>query len=88
MNQYTGVLTLNQTIGEINPRTGLTAAEGLLQYEGGYGFQQAGSSAVHAVKAVFTLRPLDRVALTLDAEYAQSPLYISRLVDGKLAVTF
>jgi tetratricopeptide (TPR) repeat protein len=88
LNQYTGVLTLNQVVGEINPRTGLAPAEGQLQYEGGYGFQTAGSSFVNSVKATLTLRPFDRVALTLDGSYAQSPLYISRTADAAIKVSF
>jgi tetratricopeptide (TPR) repeat protein len=88
LNQYTGVLTLNQVLGAIDPRTGLAPAEGQLQYEGGYGFQTAGSSFVNSVKALLTLRPFDPVALTLDAQYAQSPLYISRTFDAALKVSF
>jgi tetratricopeptide (TPR) repeat protein len=88
LNQYTGVLTLNQVFGSVNPRTGLAPAEAQVQYEGGYGFQTAGSSFVNSVKGVLTLRPLDPVALTLDAQYAQSPLYISRTFDAALKVSF
>ena len=88
LNQYTGVLTLTQVVGDINPRTGLAPAEGQLQYEGGYGFQTAGSSFVNSAKLLFTLRPLDRVALTLDAQYAQSPLYISRTLDAAVKLNF
>jgi tetratricopeptide (TPR) repeat protein len=88
LNQYTGVITLNQTLGTINPRTGLAPAQGELQYEGGYGFQPVGSSMVNSVKAILTLRPWDRVALSLDGEYAQSPEYISRLARGTVSVSF
>jgi hypothetical protein len=88
LNQYTGVLTLNQVLGVVNPRTGLAPAEGQLQYEGGYGFQAAGSSFVNSAKLLLTVRPLDRVALTVDAQYAQSPLYISRTLDAAVKVSF
>jgi len=88
LNQYTGVLTLNQVFGTVNPRTGLAPAEAQVQYEGGYGFQTAGSSFVNSVKAVLTLRPFDPLALTLDAQYAQSPLYISRTFDAALKINF
>lgn len=88
LNQYTGVLTLNQVFGEANPRTGLAPAEGQIQYEGGYGFQTAGSSMVNSAKLLLTFRPLDRVALTFDAQYAQSPLYTSRTLDAAVKVSF
>jgi tetratricopeptide (TPR) repeat protein len=88
LNQYTGVLTLNQIVGDLNPRTGLSPAEGHLQYEGGYGFQAEGSSFVNSLKAVLTYRPLDAVSLSVSAQYAQSPLYISRTVDASLKASF
>jgi tetratricopeptide (TPR) repeat protein len=88
LNQYTGVLTLHQALGEINPRTGQSPVEGQIQYEAGYGFQPSGSSSVNSVKAVLTGRAFERVTLTVDAQYAQSPLYISRLLDGAVAVKF
>jgi tetratricopeptide (TPR) repeat protein len=88
LNQYTGVLTLNQRFGELNARTGLSRAEALFQYEGGYGIQPAGSRAVHSLKAGATIRPFDRAALNVDGQYSQSPTYISRRIDGTLSVTF
>jgi tetratricopeptide (TPR) repeat protein len=88
LNQYTALITVNQTLGALNARTGLAPAQAELQYEGGYGVQPAGSRMVNSVKAVFTLRPWDRVALSVDAQYAQSPQYISRLAHGSVAISF
>ena len=88
LRQYTGVITLNQTMGQLNPRTGLAPVEALLQYEGGYGFQPAGSSVVDLLKGVMTYRPYDRVTLTLNLQFEKSPLYISRSIDGTIGVSF
>ncbi|HEX4048706.1 MAG TPA: tetratricopeptide repeat protein [Elusimicrobiota bacterium] len=88
LNQVTGVLTLNQPFGTLNPRTGLAPFEGLIQYEGGYGFQPGGSRDVQSVHAVATVRPFDRVSLSVDGQYAQSPTYLSRRIDGTLSVSF
>jgi predicted Zn-dependent protease/peptidoglycan/xylan/chitin deacetylase (PgdA/CDA1 family) len=88
LNQYTGVLTLNQMFGEVNPRTGLSLAEAMIQYEGGYGFQPSGSRGVQSVHALVTCRPADRVSLSLDGQYSQSPTYSSRRVDASASFTF
>ena len=88
LDQVTGVLTLNQLIGAINPRTGLSPADGMLQYEGGYGSQANGSRGVQSVRATVTVRPADRVSLSLDGQYAQSTTYTSRRIDGSVSVSF
>jgi tetratricopeptide (TPR) repeat protein len=88
LNQVTGVLTLNQSFGAVNQRTGLAPADGLIQYEGGYGFQPDGSRAVQAVRAAATVRPWERVSLSVSGQYSQSPTYVSRRVDGIVSVSF
>ncbi|MFI5348910.1 MAG: tetratricopeptide repeat protein, partial [Elusimicrobiota bacterium] len=88
LDQVTGVLTLNQLFGAINPRTGLSRGDGMLQYEGGYGSQANGSRGVQSVRATVTVRPADRVSLSLDGQYAQSTTYTSRRIDGSVTVSF
>ncbi|MBI3289671.1 MAG: polysaccharide deacetylase family protein, partial [Elusimicrobia bacterium] len=88
LSQYTGVLTVNQLLGDINPRTGLSPADLTFQYEGGYGVQPAGRRVVHSIKGAFSLRMLDNVSLSIQGNYAQSPTYISRRGEGTLAVNF
>ncbi len=88
LNQYSGIVTLNRSLGDPNPRTGLRRADLMLQYEGGYGYQENGSRAVHSVRGGAALRVLDRVSLTVGAQYSRSPTYLLRRVDGGVAVTF
>jgi len=88
LNQYTGVLTLSETFGEISPLTGRVRADALLQYEAGYGLQETGSRRVHAVRAALGLRLTDRVAVRFDGQYSESPTYISRRAEGALSVSF
>ncbi len=88
LNQYTGLVTLNELFGEVNPRTGDARAEAQLQYEGGYGVQPEGSRRVHAVRAGLGLHLLDSLALRLSGQYSESPTYISRRADGALAFSF
>ncbi len=88
LNQYSGIVTLSRSFGEPNPRTGMRRADATLQYEGGYGFQESGSRAVHSVRGGAALRVLDRVSLTAGGQYSQSPSYIMRRVDGGVAVSF
>ncbi|MCM2304723.1 MAG: hypothetical protein NDJ72_08475, partial [Elusimicrobia bacterium] len=88
INQYSGLLTLNDLFGEVNPRTGRARAEAQLQYEGGYGLQQEGSRRVHAVRGALGLNLLDDLSLRVGGQYSESPTYISRRADGSLSWTF
>jgi tetratricopeptide (TPR) repeat protein len=88
LNQYSGVLTLNELFGEINPRTGNSRAQAQLQYEAGYGLQPEGSRRVHAVRGALGLYLLDDVAVRVGGQYSESPTYISRRAEGSLSVSF
>lgn len=88
LQQYTGTFAVNRLLGAPRASTGLTPAELLLRYEGGYGYQASGGRVVHSARAVVTVRPHDRVTLSLDGRYAQSPTYISRRLQGAVAVGF
>ncbi|MBI2384766.1 MAG: tetratricopeptide repeat protein [Elusimicrobia bacterium] len=88
LNQYSGVVTLRETFGAINPRTGRARADALLLYEGGYGLQPEGSRRVHSVRAGFGISLIDSVAVRLGGQYSESPTYISRRAEGSLAVSF
>lgn len=86
--QYTGFLTLSRPFGELNPRTGLYPVGGQLQYEGGVGLQAGLTRTVHSVKGTVVLRPFDRVSLSVDGQYGQSPTYASRRAGAALGVSF
>lgn len=88
LNQYSGVLTVNEPFGAVNPRTGDARAQTELQYEAGYGLQPEGSRRVHSVRGALRLNLADNVALRLGGQYSESPTYISRRADGSLSVTF
>lgn len=88
LNQYSGLLTLNDGYGAISPLTGRARAEAMLQYEGGYGYQEQGSRRVHSLRGELGLNLLDNLAVRFGGQYSESPTYISRRGDGALVVTF
>ncbi len=88
LNQYSGLLTLSDGYGEISPVTGRSRAEAMLQYEGGYGYQEQGSRRVHSLRGELGLNLLDNLAVRVGGQYSESPTYISRRADGALVVTF
>jgi hypothetical protein len=88
LSQYTGLVTLTHAFGAVNETTGLRRAEALVQYEGGYGTQPTGNRTVNAVRGALSIRLLQRVLLTLDGQYSESPTYISRRADGGLTFSF
>lgn len=88
LNQYSGVVTLRETFGAINARTGRARADALLLYEGGYGLQPEGSRRVHSLRGGFGINLLDGLAVRVTGQYSESPTYISRRAEGSLAVTF
>ena len=88
LNQYSGVLTLSDVFGELNPRTGRRRADAQVQYEGGYGIQPEGSRRVHSVSAGLGLNLLDSLSVRVRGQYSESPTYISRRAEGALSVTF
>ncbi|MBI3299895.1 MAG: tetratricopeptide repeat protein [Elusimicrobia bacterium] len=88
LRQYMASVSLNQTLGPLSPRTGLALAAAMLQYEAGRGVQSNGTRTVHSMRGVLSLRPVDRATLSVDAQYAQAPTYVSRRVDGTLGISF
>ncbi|MDP3541053.1 MAG: tetratricopeptide repeat protein [Elusimicrobiota bacterium] len=88
VNQYSGLLTLNDGYGEINPRTGRTRVDAMLQYEGGRGYEERGARTVHSLRGELGLNLLDNISVRAGGQYSESPTYISRRADGALVVTF
>lgn len=93
LDQYTGVITLTRPFGPPSERTGQAMALGLVQYEGGYGKQEAtatssGDRVVHSLRAGLNLRLLEPLSFNVDGRYSQSPSYISRQLSGGLTFVF
>lgn len=88
INQYTAVARLGDGFGAVSPVTGLAKASAMLQYEIGYGVQEARARRTHALTAELGLRLTDYTAITVNGQYAQSPTYISRRGGAVFAVSF
>ena len=86
LNQYSGIVTLTQRLGESDKETGLAPGEALLQYEGGYATQPTGDRWVHSVRGTVAANLSGRLTLSLGGQYSQSPTYISRR--GEATATF
>ncbi|UPT75147.1 MAG: tetratricopeptide repeat protein [Elusimicrobiota bacterium] len=87
LNQYSGIAALTRSFGEPGAKSGLRPLETILQYEGGYGWQEGGSRPVHSVRAGVSVRPVERLTLSIGGQYSDSPQYIMRRVDAGVSLS-